>query len=212
MTQIDIAALVADLTGPIPFIEGLSGPYPDETAIRDTADQAAAALIAQDAEIERLTARAEAAEAETKAVADDQNRLMQSFIAIEDERDKLRNQVAAITENRDRLMGYYNTLMDDNTRLRADLANAGAVMVEACARKADEHYAAGDMGNPGHHIRALSPLSPIAAAAGVLIPVFEEKHRDYMTSKGRDPDHYSSSYSMAVQDLRAIAEQEKADG
>ena len=53
MTQIDIAALVADLTGPIPVIEGLSGPYPDETAIRDTADQAAAALIAQDAELKR---------------------------------------------------------------------------------------------------------------------------------------------------------------
>lgn len=54
MTQIDIAALVADLTGPIPVIEGLSGPYPDETAIRDTADQAVAALIAQDAELKRL--------------------------------------------------------------------------------------------------------------------------------------------------------------
>jgi len=56
MTQIDIAALVADLTGPIPVIEGLSGPYPDETAIRDTADQAVAALIAQDAELKRLRA------------------------------------------------------------------------------------------------------------------------------------------------------------
>lgn len=54
MTQIDIAALVADLTGPIPVIEGLSGPYPDETAIRDTADQAVAAIIAQDAELKRL--------------------------------------------------------------------------------------------------------------------------------------------------------------
>ena len=54
MTQIDIAALVADLTGPIPVIEGLSGPYPDETAIRDTADQAVAALIAQDAELKHL--------------------------------------------------------------------------------------------------------------------------------------------------------------
>lgn len=53
-TEIDIAALVADLTGPIPVIEGLSGPYPDETAIRDTADQAVAALIAQDAELKRL--------------------------------------------------------------------------------------------------------------------------------------------------------------
>ncbi len=56
MTQINIAALVADLTGPIPVIEGLSGPYPDETAIRDTADQAAAALIAQDAELRLLRA------------------------------------------------------------------------------------------------------------------------------------------------------------
>ncbi len=56
MTQINIAALVADLTGPIPVIEGLSGPYPDETAIRDTADQAVAALIAQDAELRLLRA------------------------------------------------------------------------------------------------------------------------------------------------------------
>ena len=59
MTQIDIAALVADLTGPIPVIEGLSGPYPDGTAIRDTADQAAAALIAQDAELKRYRAALE---------------------------------------------------------------------------------------------------------------------------------------------------------
>ena len=79
-------------------------------------------------------------------------------------------------------------------KLRADLANAGAVMVEACAREADSHYAAGDMGNPGHHIRALSTLSPIAAAARVLLA---------QTEAANDPEIGPW--------LSALAEQEKAD-
>ena len=76
----------------------------------------------------------------------------------------------------------------------AQVANAGAVMVDACAREADAHYAAGDMGNPGHHIRALSTLSPIAAAARVLLANTEAEN---------DPEIGPW--------LRALAEQEKAD-
>ena len=86
-------------------------------------------------------------------------------------------------------------LTSEVTQLRADLANAGAVMVETCAREADVHYAAGDMGNPGHHIRALSTLSPIAAAARVLLA---------NTEAANDPEIGPW--------LRALAEQEKADG
>jgi len=104
-------------------------------------------------------------------------------------------------------------------KLRADLANAGAVMVEAALRLPAYDSDGDPAGQFDHHVfvrrddlRALSTLSPIAAAAArVLIPVFEEKHRDYMTAKGRNPADYHSSYSMAVQDLRALAEQEKAD-
>lgn len=144
---------------------------------------------------ERLTARAEAAEAETKAVADDQNRLMQSFIAIEDERDKLRNQVAAITENRDRLMGYYNTLMDDNTRLRADLANAGQDGGGAYAQELEKDGEYVRAIGLAARIRALSTLSPIAAAARVLLA---------QTEAANDPEIGPR--------LRALAEQEKADG
>ncbi len=120
---------------------------------------------------------------------------------------------AANTGKRDVLIS-----LQEIARLRADLANAGAVMVEAALRLPAYDSDGDPAGQFDHHVfvrrddlRALSTLSPIAAAAGVLIPVFEEKHRDYMTSKGRDPDHYSSSYSMAVQDLRALAEQEKAE-
>ena len=161
MTQIDIAALVADLTTKSAMINmGEKIAWGSETALMD---QAAAALIAQDSELRRLQA--------------------------------------------------------EIARLRAAQADAGAVMVEA-ALQLPAYDSDGDpAGQFDHHIfvrrdkiRALSTLSPIASAARMLIPVFEEKHRAHMTAKGRNPANYGSAYSMAVRDLRALAEQEKADG
>ena len=45
---------------------------------------------------------------------------------------------------------------------RADTDAAVALVVEQCAKGADRRYAAGDMGNPGHHIRALAPADGLA--------------------------------------------------
>ena len=107
----------------------------------------------------------------------------------------------------------YARLEAEIARLRADLANAGAVMVEVCAREADAHYAAGDMGNPGHHIRALSTLSPIAAAARVLLadPDTFDGFKGYILNR-HDMDTTMSDYAEGAMDyLRAIAEQEKAE-
>ena len=47
-------------------------------------------------------------------------------------------------------------------RVKADAAAAQALVVEQCAKGADRRYAAGDMGNPGHHIRALAPADGLA--------------------------------------------------
>jgi len=47
-------------------------------------------------------------------------------------------------------------------RVKADAAAAQALVVEQCARGADRRYAAGDMGNPGHHIRALASVDGLA--------------------------------------------------
>ena len=47
-------------------------------------------------------------------------------------------------------------------RVKADAAAAQAMVVERCAEEADRRYAAGDMGNPGHHIRALAPADGLA--------------------------------------------------
>ena len=96
----------------------------------------------------------------------------------------------------------------------AQVANAGAVMVETCAQDSDAHYAAGDMGNPGHHIRALSTLSPIAAAARVLLadPDTFDGFKGYILNR-HDMDTTMSGYAEGAMDyLRALAEQEKADG
>ena len=47
-------------------------------------------------------------------------------------------------------------------RVKADAQAAVAMVVERCAEEADRRYAAGDMGNPGHHIRALAPADGLA--------------------------------------------------
>ena len=149
------------------------------------------------AEIERLTARAEAAEAREAALlaANDVNRKLML--------------------ERNAEVDRYGKRID---KLRADLANAGAVMVEAAARDFEEkamksasklenlkpfvddfesgclHAAARVWKEAVSRIRALSALSPIAAAARVLLANTEAEN---------DPEIGPW--------LRALAEQEKSD-
>ena len=54
-------------------------------------------------------------------------------------------------------------------------------------------------------IRALTPPDATAAAARVLLPGMEQRHIDHITSLGRDPEKYTSEYSMVAKTLRAIA-------
>jgi len=131
------------------------------------------------------------------------------------------------------------------TQLRADLANAGAVMVEALierlhlcddeARKIADRIS-GPIGQPNRcpdgvqvledaetiiraAIRALSTLSPIAAAAGVLLaagphgplaPLYDAV-RQYTGALPGSDEEGEIIYGMD-EGLRALAEQEKADG
>ena len=55
-----------------------------------------------------------------------------------------------------------NAVLSGDLIPKADADLAVALMVEQCAKGADRRYAAGDMGNPGHHIRALAPASALA--------------------------------------------------
>lgn len=60
---------------------------------------------------------------------------------------------------------YARALLDARAeldRVKAIAAAAQAMVVERCAEEADRRYAAGDMGNPGHHIRALAPADGLA--------------------------------------------------
>ncbi len=52
---------------------------------------------------------------------------------------------------------------------------------------------------------ALTPPDATAAAARVLLPGMEQRHIDHITSLGRDPEKYTSEYSMVAKTLRAIA-------
>ena len=134
-----------------------------------------------------------------------------------------------------RLEAEIARLTSEVTQLRADLANAGAVMVEACAKWcADEADRCDDAAKWGGHrkyvqdckaaayalrnaaskIRALSTLSPIAAAARVLLadPDTFDGFKGYVLNRN-DMDATMSDYAEGAMDyLRALAEQEKADG
>jgi len=105
-------------------------------------------------------------------------------------------------------------------KLRADLANAGAVMVEAALRLPAYDSDGDPAGQFDHHVfvrrdelRALSTLSPIAAAAGVLLadPDTFDGFKGYILNR-HDMDTTMSDYAEGAMDyLRALAEQEKAD-
>jgi len=95
----------------------------------------------------------------------------------------------------------YARLEAEIARLRADLANAGAVMVEAALRLPAYDSDGDPAGQFDHHVfvrrddlRTLSTLSPIAAAARVLLAQTEAAN-----------DQEIGPW------LHALAEQEKAD-
>lgn len=54
-----------------------------------------------------------------------------------------------------------------------------------------------------------SAPASVAEAAKALIPEMDRRHREYMTSKGRDPNSYESRYSIFLDLLRAISEESK---
>lgn len=119
---------------------------------------------------------------------------------------------------------------DEITRLRAALADAQAVGfaagVEASAKRVgftecpacggegweiydhEEHDCQTCFGRgvvPHLDKSALTPPDLTAAAARVLLPGMEQRHIDHITSLGRDPEKYTSEYSMVAKTLRAIA-------
>lgn len=49
-------------------------------------------------------------------------------------------------------------------------------------------------------------------AARVLLPILDKNHIDFYTAKGRNPDDYSSKFSVAFVVLRAIAQEGRNDG
>jgi septal ring factor EnvC (AmiA/AmiB activator) len=141
-------------------------------------------------------AEKEAAEAKRKADVKEAKALAAKALAEKEENE--RKQRAAVAEA---------ALQAAKDRKAAE--DAAKAKAEAAKAAAQADYSA----------RIMSALTPdpdrmlaLTAAAGLLIPVFEEKHRAHMTAKGRNPADYGSAYSMAVQDLRALAEQEKSDG
>lgn len=89
------------------------------------------------------------------------------------------------------------------TRLRAALADAQAVGF--AAGEVNGWKVLGGYGELVDKIRALTPPNPTAAAARVLLPGMEQRHIDHITSLGRDPEKYTSEYSMVAKTLRAIA-------
>lgn len=134
---------------------------------------------------------------------------------------------AANTGKRDVLIS-----LQEIARLRAELANAGAVMVEACAQVARDHTPEKHSGATlashvtgraiENAIRTISTLSPIAAAARVLLAddvaisrMAEAIHDGPLGANG----HWFSAATkkggwcvdVARAALRALAEQEKAD-
>ena len=91
------------------------------------------------------------------------------------------------------------------TTLRADLANAGAVMVEAALRSCSHDHEA--MVNKAALREALSTLSPIAAAARVLLADEAELQIVAQSIAAES----GTTVDVLRHGLRALAEQEKAD-
>jgi len=118
----------------------------------------------------------------------------------------------------------YARLEAEIARLRADLANAGAVMVEAALRLPAYDSDGDPAGQFDHHVfvrrddlRALSTLSPIAAAAGLVADGIDADMRTFNQCLDEEPatgetkaGHFFAQVIRRY--ARALAEQEKADG
>jgi len=114
-------------------------------------------------------------------------------------------------------------LTSEVTQLRADLANAGAVMVEAALRLPAYDSDGDPAGQFDQQVfvrrddlRALSTLSPIAAAAGMVADAIDADMRTFNQCLDEEPatgetkaGHFFAQVIRRY--ARALAEQEKAE-